>query len=111
MTIQPSIIAAGPTVARADTKAFAGHVAPVPPPAFYESVDENGDYVLVNQPADFEGRIVFHRAGDTRSLQAYVAVQAERGLQWKPVRLGATVNSFTGEPYDPLAGFYNPLAS
>ena len=39
-----------------------------------------------------------------------VAIEIDGGLQWKPVRTAFTAFDLrTGEQWDPLANFYNPL--
>ena len=109
MTIQPNMSDAGPTVIRADTKAVAGRIAPVAPPEMYSSLDDNGDFIIINQVPAHEGQIVFYRDGSEQLVTAYVVVMQER-LRWVPVLVGTRINAYTGQPYDPLASFYNPLA-
>jgi hypothetical protein len=77
------------------------------------TVDESGNLILDYQSPKAEGQIAVwqQNVGDP-AAQAYVAVFISGALQW--VRVIHTLglqNSNTGTPWDPLASFYNPLAS
>ena len=114
MTIEKGYLTVGPTVTRGDAKAFAAAIVPASPPSSYVRPIPNsgGQAEIIEQPAEREGQIVFFRDQGSSLLQAYVVVSVDTVLVWKPVVSSiGTINSNTGQPYDPLAGFYNPLAS
>ena len=111
MSINSPAIAAGSSVTRSDTRAVASQVASEIPPASYLFIDTDGLPTQVTQPADIEGKIAIYRSGTDQFVQMYVVVDTGQGLEWKPVVNAAITNSYTGKAYDPLARFYDPLAS
>ena len=111
MSINPPLISAGPSVTRAQTKAVAVQLATAVPPGSYFYMDPNGLPTAIEQPADIEGRIAVYRSGTDQFVQMYVVVDTGTGLEWKPVLNTTVENSYTGKAYDPLARYYDPLAS
>ena len=116
MTINPPTVAVGPTITRADTRAVAIKIVNAVPPLphkYIELAPSGLVYYLreIPQPADIEGRIVAYRDGLDEFVQLYVVVNTGSLLEWRPVIGADLINSFTGKPYDPLAAYYDPLAS
>lgn len=112
MSISKPIIAAGPTAKRdkaKDTKLFLSSALPGTERRY---IDKNGQYVFDGQYPQREGQLFAYRDGSAPGASLYVAVDMNGTLEWKRVVPGLNIiNSSTGKPWDPLAGFYDPLAS
>lgn len=112
MPISKPIIAAGPTIKRGKAKDTKLILSSSLPGTQRRYTDENGLLVLDDQLPQREGQLFAYRDGSAPGASLYVAVDINGTLEWKRVVPGLNVvNSSTGKPWDPLAGFYDPLAS
>lgn len=112
MSISKPIIAAGPTVKRDKTKDTKLIISSALPGTQRKYIDENGQLAFDDQLPQREGQLFAYRDGSAPGASLYVAVDMNGTLEWKLVVPGLNiVNSSTGKPWDPLAGFYDPLAS
>jgi hypothetical protein len=125
MAVQNPIVAAGPTISRAEVKTVAARLSrTVPADADLDFVD--GSVVSTPQPAEIEGQMVFVEASDGRSVSMYVVVTVIKGqsdaapgteaspgtpsLEWRKItRTGTVTDPRTGKPKDPLFDFYSGL--
>ena len=107
MSINKSIIDAGPTVSRAEAKVVIGEIAPVAPPAYYfKKTAENGASVVLQDPIR-EGQFVFVQTPGELSVTMYIVVLILGVLTWKRVySAGFIVDPRTGKAKDPLFGLY-----
>lgn len=112
MPISKPIIAAGPTVKRdrlKDTKLLISSALPGTTRIY---IDSSGQLSVDDQLPKREGQLFAYRNGSDPGVSLYVAVDMNGTLEWKRVIPGLNiVNSNTGQSWDPLARFYNPLAS
>ena len=114
MAIDKGRLVAGPTKRRDQEKQFyVSYITNAEPGHARTFVDENGTLTSDLQFPEVEGQIaVWQRTGSDDVGQAYVVVRVDSVLKW--VRVLHTLDlqdARTAEPWDPLAGFYNPLAS
>lgn len=106
MSINKSIIDAGPTVSRAEAKVVIGEIAPVAPPDAYVDVVD-GNAVVVTQDPIREGQFVFVQATGELSVAMYIVVLILGVPTWKRVySAGFIVDPRTGKAKDPLFGLY-----
>ncbi len=106
MSINKSIIDAGPTVSRAEAKVVIGEIAPVAPPDLYVDVVD-GNTVIVTQDPIREGQFVFVQATGELSVAMYIVVLILGVPTWKRVySAGFIVDPRTGKAKDPLFGLY-----
>ncbi len=103
MAINRTIISAQASSSRAENKQLYIQEVPVAPPESY--------LIGLNQTATQEptrlGEFVYVRFNRTNVVM-YVVVSIEGALTWKEVRSGVVfIDSDTGLPWDPNAGFYN----
>jgi hypothetical protein len=112
MPISKPIIAAGPTVKRGKAKGTKLLISSALPGTQRRYIDENGQLTLDDQLPQREGQLFAYRNGSDPGASLYVAVDMNGTLEWKRVVPGLNmINSSTGNAWDPLAGFYDPLAS
>lgn len=112
MAINKPIIDAGPTYTRSRVKTVVGRITSAVPPAARIYVGENGVITSQAQDPEREGQILFYRDGSSLAVQMYVVVDISGRLTWKYVLPTAQMqNAANGKPWDPLAGFYDPLVS
>jgi hypothetical protein len=80
-----------------------------------EDVLYTQDGVLKNRTAVIptaEGELYVQRESGSQYATLLVSVDVNGTLQWKAVRSTAnTIDTGTGKAWDPLASFYDPLAS
>ena len=112
MAINKPIIDAGQTYTRSRVKTVVGKITSAIPPATRFYVDEDGRVAFQSQDPEREGQILFYRDGSSLAVQMYVVVSIGGTLTWKYVLPTAQMqNAANGKPWDPLAGFYDPLVS
>lgn len=114
MAIENGRLVVGPTLKRDQEKLFfVSYITDTElgNPRFY--ADENGNISFDAQLPEVEGQIVVFQQnqGDEAGI-AYVAVTIDNNPQWRPVIHTLDLrDSRTTNTWDPLAGFYDPLAS
>ena len=112
MAINKPIIDAGPTYTRQQVKTVVGEITSVTPPNERFYIDSNGDRIIKDQQPAVEGQMLFYRDGTSPAVQMYVVVLVNGDLLWKTVLpVSQMQNAANGQPWDPLAGFYDPLVS
>ena len=112
MAINKPIIDAGPTHTRQQVKTVVGQITSAAPPADRVYIDSNGDIVAEDQQPQVEGQMLFYKDGTSTVVQMYVVVLIGEELTWKTVLPTAQMqNAANAQPWDPLAGFYDPLVS
>ena len=78
------------------------------PPAGY--TDRDG--VAQTQVAEYEGQVTMVETSDRFLYNMYVVVDTGSCLEWKRCSVYTyAADPRTGQPYDPLASFYNNLAN
>ena len=114
MAINNGRLVVGPTLKRDQEKLFfVSYITNTLPGTYRRYVGEDGNATLDPQLPEVEGQIVVFQEGQgDQAAVAYIAVTIDSTLEWRPVvhtlDLGDTR---TTETWDPLAGFYDPLAS
>ncbi len=120
MSIQNPILAAGPTLSRAQVETVVARLSgTLPPDAIIDVVD--GSIVSISQSAVTEGEIALVESDDGRSVSMYVVVtvmiaQSDTSagtpdLQWRKItRTGTVTDPRSGKPKDPLFDFYSGLS-
>ena len=112
MSIQQPYMTVGSTSTRANTKTVVLAIAGAIPPETYRVPSGDGTSVEVSQFPVTEGAVVAHRQEGSSDVQLYVTVLVNNVPIWKPViMIAEIVDPYTGKPFDPLARFYDPLAS
>ncbi len=107
MSINKSIIDAGPTVSRAEAKVVIGEIAPVAPPGQYLKDTDGNGVSFVQQNPIREGQFVFVQASAELSVAMYIVVLILGVPTWKRVySAGFIVDPRTGKAKDPLFGLY-----
>jgi len=83
-------------------------IASVAPPAAYVG----SNLSIVNQTPDYIGQVRFVETEEKGIYNMYVVVDISGKRTWKRCAfVSGTLDSRTGQPYDPLLGFYSPLAN
>lgn len=68
-------------------------------------------YTTVPNDPLFAGQVcVYYDQANNSYPSMYIVVNINGTLKWKQVMLAYAINSSTGQAWDPLASFYNPLA-
>lgn len=114
MAIENGRLVVGPTLKRDQEKLFfVSYITYTEPGAIRLYKDEDGIIRADPQLPEVEGQIVvFQEAQGSGLGKAYVAVTINNILYWRPViRTLDLRDSRTTNSWDPLAGFYDPLAS
>jgi hypothetical protein len=114
MAIENGRLVVGPTLKRDQEKLFfVSYTTNTEPGVVRYYTDEDGNISFDAQLPEVEGQIVvFQEAQGDEVGTAYVAVTIDNVLYWKPViRTLDLRDSRTTNSWDPLAGFYDPLAS
>lgn len=114
MAIDNGRLVVGPTKRRDYERQFyVSYVTNTPPGVVRYYTDQNGSIAFDAQLPEVEGQlVVYQTTSPSTSGQLFVAVSIQETLTW--VRVLHTIDmqdSRTGEKWDPLAGFYHPLAS
>ena len=113
MAINKPIIDAGPTYSREDVETVVCKITntdPVNNAARIIVLD--GKLQALSQIPLNEGQLLIYQNGTELTVTMYVAISISGALHWKQVvSVGEIVNNHTGQKWDPLARFYNPLAS
>ena len=96
---------------RLDTAApVCGPVDPVPPGVYYHNPETN--VTEVRGEPDYEGQFCFVENSTEGPYNMYVGVFIGGVLLWKRCAfISRNIDPRTGKPYDPLLGFYSPLAN
>lgn len=114
MSIDNGRIVSKPTRARSEFSAlFVERFSSSEPGTPRRYVDSTGSVVSDEQLPSVEGELFVYRP-DTSIQYAtlYIAVDIGGTLEWKRVNpMGSAQDRRTGNSWDPLAGFYNVLAS
>lgn len=107
MSINKSIIDAGPTVSRSEAKIVVGGIVPVAPPGRYVKNTDGGLVVVVAQEPTREGQFVLVQVPGELSVTMYIVVLVLGVPTWKRVySAGFIVDPRTGKAKDPLFGLY-----
>ena len=105
MAINDPILAVGPTKRRDQVLDQPVHTRAAAPTDTERVPDGNGSYID-NPPLtpSIEGQLVFHTGTEAnlRFAAAYVAVDIEGTLTWKPTANRTPVNGYTGKAFDPI---------
>jgi len=114
MAIDKGRLVVGPTKRRDQEKQYyISYITNTEPGYARAVVDESGTLISDPQLPEVEGQIaVWQKASGDEAAQAYVVVRINNVLTWVRVLHALDLqDTRTSEAWDPLAGFYNPLAS
>jgi len=107
--INSNRIATGkPTLVRGDVRLTCYRVSQDAPNTFVLlGYDDEGQMIIDEQKADYEGKVMVYASPGSQGAQLYVAVYIDTvlgiQLQWRPVLpMGEVVDATTGKPWDPL---------
>lgn len=111
MAIEPAIIAAGPTITRAEANIHCLRLfddVPTPRAVVREWKRDLGQWKAYSMPTDEVLGMIAVQPPGSELAYLYIAVDKT----WKPVSISSEViDPGTGKPWDPLASLYTPLAS
>lgn len=114
MTIENGRLVAGPVKRRDFEKQFyISYISSAEPGTARKYVDSDGNLASDDQLPQVEGQIAVWKKGNGDQLaHAYVAVSVSGALKWvKVIHTLDVLDTRTDASWDPLASFYNPLAS
>ena len=114
MSIDNGQIVSKPTRAKSEVSAlFVKSFSSSEPGTTRRYRDSTGSLVVDQQLPSVEGELFAYRPDSSIQFGAlYIAVDIGGALEWKRVNpMGLAQDKRTGNNWDPLAGFYNVLAS